>query len=82
MEFKAIWLGGTEEIKINLIYESQSPSQNLNLQQLKYKRVLNTLSQSLVTSQSQSHVTTDDQPVSMSWCQVHSGTRDQMLYSV
>jgi hypothetical protein len=31
---------------------------------------------------SQSHVTTDDQSVSMSWCQVHSGTRDQMLYSV
>jgi hypothetical protein len=33
-------------------------------------------------SQSQSHVTTDGQSVSMSWCQVHSGTRDQMLYSV
>jgi hypothetical protein len=31
---------------------------------------------------SQSHVTTDDQSVSMSWCQVHSGTRDQILYSV
>jgi hypothetical protein len=33
-------------------------------------------------SQSHSHVTTDDQSVSMSWCQVLSGTRDQMLYSV
>jgi hypothetical protein len=33
-------------------------------------------------SQSQSHVMTDDQSVSMSRFQVHSGTCDQMLYSV
>jgi hypothetical protein len=33
-------------------------------------------------SQSQSHVTTDNQSVSMSWCQVHSGTRHKILYSV
>jgi hypothetical protein len=32
--------------------------------------------------QSQSHVTTDGQSVSMSWCQVHSGTCDQILFSV
>lgn len=44
MEFKAIWFGGTEEIKRNLFYDSQSPSQDLNLQQLKYKRVLTALS--------------------------------------
>jgi hypothetical protein len=33
-------------------------------------------------SQSQSHVTTDGQSVSMSWCQIHSGTCDQILFSV
>jgi hypothetical protein len=33
-------------------------------------------------SQNQGHVTTDGQSVSMSWCQVHSETRDQILYSV
>jgi hypothetical protein len=33
-------------------------------------------------SQSQSHVTTDGQSVSMSWCQVHSETCDQILFSV
>jgi hypothetical protein len=33
-------------------------------------------------SQSQSHVTTDGQSVSMSWCQVHSGTCDQILFTV
>jgi hypothetical protein len=32
--------------------------------------------------QSQSHVTTDGRPVSMSWCKVHSGTCDQILFSV
>jgi hypothetical protein len=32
--------------------------------------------------QSQSHVTSDGQSVSMSWCQVHSGTCDQILFSV
>jgi hypothetical protein len=31
---------------------------------------------------SQSHVTTDGQSVSMSWCHVHCGTCDQMLYCV
>jgi hypothetical protein len=33
-------------------------------------------------SQSQSHVTTDGQSVSMSWCQVHSETCGQILFSV
>jgi hypothetical protein len=33
-------------------------------------------------SQSQSYVMTDGQSVSMPWCQVHSGTRDQILHSV
>jgi hypothetical protein len=33
-------------------------------------------------SQSQSHATTHGQSVSMSWCQVHSGTCDQILFSV
>jgi hypothetical protein len=33
----------------------------------------------VLKSQSQSHVMTDDQSVSISWCQVHSGTCDQML---
>jgi hypothetical protein len=37
---------------------------------------------SSVKSQSQSHVTTDGQSVSMSWCRVHSGTCDQILFSV
>jgi hypothetical protein len=32
--------------------------------------------------QSQSHVTTDGQSVSMSWCQVYSETCDQILFSV
>jgi hypothetical protein len=31
---------------------------------------------------SQSHVTTDGQSVSMSWCQVYPGTCDQILFSV
>jgi hypothetical protein len=31
---------------------------------------------------SQSHVTADGQSVSMSWCLVHSGTYDQILFSV
>jgi hypothetical protein len=31
---------------------------------------------------SQSHVTNDGQSVNMSWCQVHSGTCDQILFSV
>jgi hypothetical protein len=33
-------------------------------------------------NQSQSHVTTDGQSVSTSWCQIHSGTCDQILFSV
>jgi hypothetical protein len=37
---------------------------------------------SLIQSQSKSHVTTDGQSISMSWCKVHSGTCDQILYSV
>jgi hypothetical protein len=35
-----------------------------------------------VISSLQSHVTTDSQSVSMSWCQVHSGTCDQIIFSV
>jgi hypothetical protein len=33
-------------------------------------------------NQSQSHVTTDGQSVSMSWCRVDSGTCDQILLPV
>jgi hypothetical protein len=35
-----------------------------------------------VPSQSQSHVTTDGQSVSMSWCKFQSGTCDQIVFSV
>jgi hypothetical protein len=33
-------------------------------------------------SESQSHVTTDGQPVSQSWCRAPSGTHDQMFVAV
>jgi hypothetical protein len=35
-----------------------------------------------LSNQSQSHVTTDGQSVSMSWCHVRFGTCDQILFSV
>jgi hypothetical protein len=35
-----------------------------------------------VRSRSQNNVTTDGQPASMSWCQIQSGTCDQILFSV
>jgi hypothetical protein len=51
-----------------------------------YSRALKTeaicSSETSVNFQSQSHVTTAGQSVSMSWCQVHSGTCDQILFSV
>jgi hypothetical protein len=42
----------------------------------------NSLRLKIIRTQSQSHVTTDGQPVSQSWCRAPSGAHDQMFVAV